>query len=105
GDETAEAHFVLYGSGSNTFYVTEEEDSNVGADVGIPGGPAACGTEVNFGDLNRLVGVIKRGVIGPVAEEEVGKDTEVGVATKHTDGQSGEASKVEEAKGGGGREM
>ncbi|WZZ45431.1 hypothetical protein YC2023_041690 [Brassica napus] len=112
GDETAEAHFVLYGSGSNTFYVTEEEvgsktggggggvvgnayplfyveqDSNVGADVGIPGGPAACGTEVNFGDLNRLVGVIKRGVIGPVAEEEVGKDTEVGVATKHTDGQS-----------------
>ncbi|CAN6823483.1 unnamed protein product [Brassica oleracea] len=25
GDETAEAHFVLYGSGSNTFYVTEEE--------------------------------------------------------------------------------
>ena len=66
-DETAEAHVVLYGSGSNTFYVTEEEvgrktggcvvgnayllsyveqDSNVGADVGIPGGPAACGTEV-----------------------------------------------------------
>ncbi|KAG2292655.1 hypothetical protein Bca52824_039324 [Brassica carinata] len=132
-DETAEAHVVLYGSGSNTFYVTEEEvgrktggcvvgnayllsyveqDSNVGADVGIPGGPAAY--------LNRLVGVIKRGVIGPVAEEEVGKDMEVGVATKRTDGQSmevdgnarklgemmedsneksGEASKVEEAKG------
>ena len=33
------------------------------------------------------MGVIKRGVIGPVAEEEVGKDMEVGVATKRTDGQ------------------
>ena len=41
----------------------------------------------DFGDLNRLVGVIKRGVIGPVAEEEVGKDMEVGVATKRTGGQ------------------
>ncbi|CAN6968526.1 unnamed protein product [Brassica oleracea var. botrytis] len=66
GDETDEAHVVLYGSGSNTFYVIEEE---------------------NFGDLNRLVGVITRGVTVTVAEKEVGKGTEAGADTKDTDAQ------------------
>ncbi|KAL0760220.1 hypothetical protein Bca101_076370 [Brassica carinata] len=99
GDETDEAHVVLYGSGSNTFYVTEEEESDVGADLGVPGEQAACGTEVNFGDLNRLVGVITRGVTVTVAEKEVGKGTEAGADTKDTDAQSGEASKVEKGKG------
>ncbi|KAL0704524.1 hypothetical protein Bca4012_070949 [Brassica carinata] len=41
----------------------------------------------DFGDLNRLVGVITRGVTGTVAEKEVGKATEGGAATKDTDGQ------------------
>ena len=66
-DVTEQAHVVLFGSGSNTFYVTEEEvgsktggivvgnayplsyveqDSDVGADLGVPGEPVACGTEV-----------------------------------------------------------
>ncbi|CAN6873624.1 unnamed protein product [Brassica oleracea] len=77
---------ALYGSGSNTFYVTEEQ---------------------NFGDLNRLVGVITRGVTVTVAEKEVGKGTEAGADTKDTDAQvirncgtrSGEASKVKKGKG------
>uniref|UniRef100_A0A0D3D7B4 Ubiquitin-like protease family profile domain-containing protein n=1 Tax=Brassica oleracea var. oleracea TaxID=109376 RepID=A0A0D3D7B4_BRAOL len=123
GDETDEAHVVLYGSGRNTFYVIEEEvgsktggggccwqclpgplsyveqESDVGADLGVPGEQAACGTEVNFGDLNRLVGVITRGVTVTVAEKEVGKGTEVGADTKDTDAHSEEASKVEKGKG------
>ena len=41
----------------------------------------------DFGDLNRLVGVITRGVTVTVAEKEVGKGTEAGAATKDTDGQ------------------
>ena len=41
----------------------------------------------DFGDLNRLVGVITQGVTGTVAEKEVGKATEGGAATKDTDGQ------------------
>ncbi|KAF3494726.1 hypothetical protein DY000_02054102 [Brassica cretica] len=77
----------------------------------------------DFGDLNRLVGVITRGVTVTVAEKEVGKGTEAGAATKDTDGQSmeaegnamelgdlmegpneksGEASKMEKTKGGNG---
>ncbi|KAL0650600.1 hypothetical protein Bca4012_093291 [Brassica carinata] len=120
GDETDKAHVVLYGSGSNTFYVTEEEKSDAGADLGVP-------AEVDFGDLNRLVGVITRGVTVTVAEKEVGKGTEAGAATKDTDGQSmeaegnamelgdlmegpneksGEASKMEKAKrGNGGKDV
>ncbi|WZZ79281.1 hypothetical protein YC2023_099853 [Brassica napus] len=129
GDETDKAHVVLYGSGSNTFYVTEEE---VSRKTGGGGLLLAMLTRClmlsrrvmrDFGDLNRLVGVITRGVTVTVAEKEVGKGTEAGAATKDTDGQSmeaegnamelgdlmegpneksGEASKMEKAKGGNG---
>ncbi|KAF2600563.1 hypothetical protein F2Q68_00009702 [Brassica cretica] len=91
GDETESAHVVQFGSGSNTFYVTEEEESDVGSDLGVPGKPVACGTEVDFGDLNRLAGVITREVTGTVAEKEGGKATVAGAPTKDTDGQSMQA--------------
>ncbi|KAG2265366.1 hypothetical protein Bca4012_077269 [Brassica carinata] len=107
GDETDEAHVVLYGSGSNTFYVTEEEVGSKTRGGGVVVGnayPARClmlsrRVMWNFGDLNRLVGVITRGVTVTVAEKEVGKGTEAGADTKDTDAQSGEASKVEKGKG------
>ena len=41
----------------------------------------------DFGDLNRLVGVITRGMTVTVAEKEVGKGTEAGADTKDTDAQ------------------
>ncbi|CAN6879918.1 unnamed protein product [Brassica oleracea] len=70
---------------------TKRKRAGKAIDDGVPGEPVACGTEVDFGDLNRLVGVITQGVTGTVAEKEVGKATEGGAATKDTDGQSMEA--------------
>ncbi|CAG7906979.1 unnamed protein product [Brassica rapa] len=80
-DGREQTHVVQFGSGSNTFYVTEEEvgsktggvvvgnaypvsyveqGSDEAGDLGIPGALDDCGTEVDFGELNRLVGVITR---------------------------------------------
>ncbi|KAG2282410.1 hypothetical protein Bca52824_053630 [Brassica carinata] len=106
GDETEQAHVVQFGTGSNTFYVTEEEvgsktggccwqclpvsyveqGSDVGSDIGAPGEFVDCGTEVDFGDLNRLVGVITREVAGEGAEKEGRKATGGGEHTKDIDG-------------------
>ena len=67
GEKTEKPHVVLYGSGSNTFYVTEDEvgsktgglvvgnayplsyveqESDVVADLGVSGSVGPCGTEV-----------------------------------------------------------
>ncbi|KAH0925575.1 hypothetical protein HID58_017831 [Brassica napus] len=108
GDKTEKPHVVLYGSGSNTFYVTEDEvgsktgglvvgnayplsyveqESDVVADKGISGSDGPCGTEVDFGELNRLVGVITREVTD-MPEEEVGKGSESPEATNAIDGKA-----------------
>ncbi|XP_013639277.1 PREDICTED: uncharacterized protein LOC106344442 [Brassica oleracea var. oleracea] len=88
-DVTEQAHVVIFGSGSNTFYITEEEGSQ-GSQL-LAALKWLTSVSQDFGDLNRLVGVITRGVTGTVAEKEVGKATEGGAATKDTDGQSMEA--------------
>ncbi|KAF3603929.1 hypothetical protein F2Q69_00037658 [Brassica cretica] len=75
---------IFFGSGSNTFYVTEDEvlnnkalcgegvvanahplsyvkqDDDVGSLRGDDGDGGGIGTEVDFGELNKLVGVITR---------------------------------------------
>ncbi|WZZ15960.1 hypothetical protein YC2023_109049 [Brassica napus] len=105
GEKTEKPHVVLYGSGSNTFYVTEDEvgsktgglvvgnayplsyveqESDVVANKGISGSDGPCGTEVDFGELNRLVGVITREVT-EMPEEEVGKGSESPEATNAID--------------------
>ncbi|RID52928.1 hypothetical protein BRARA_G00358 [Brassica rapa] len=66
GEKTEKPHVVLYGSGSNTFYVTEDED---------------------FGELNRLVSVITREVTDAMPKKEVGKGSEYAEATKAIDGK------------------
>ncbi|CAN7056477.1 unnamed protein product [Brassica oleracea var. botrytis] len=119
--QTVAEHGLKEGDGVPLLYTKKGDktdkahvESDAGADLGVP-------AEVDFGDLNRLVGVITRGVTVTVAEKEVGKGTEAGAATKDTDGQSmeaegnamelgdlmegpneksGEASKMEKAKGG-----
>ncbi|KAF2600562.1 hypothetical protein F2Q68_00009701 [Brassica cretica] len=94
-------------SGSNTFYVTEEEvgsktggvvvgnaypvsyveqGSDEAGDVCIHGALVDCGTEVDFGELNRLVGVITREGAGAGAENEGRKPTGVGEKASGLDG-------------------
>ncbi|KAF3585698.1 hypothetical protein F2Q69_00027047 [Brassica cretica] len=85
-------HALKEGDGVPLLYTKKEDvteqahvhDSDVGADLGVPGEPVACSTEV-------AGGVITRGVTGTVAEKEAGKATEGGAATKDTDGHSMEA--------------
>nr|VDC95978.1 unnamed protein product [Brassica rapa] len=108
GEKTEKPHVVLYGSGSNTFYVTEDEvgsktgglvvgntyplsyveqESDLVADLGVSGSVGPCGTEVDFGELNRLVGVITREVTDAMPKKEVGKGSEYAEATKAIDGK------------------
>ncbi|KAH0925215.1 hypothetical protein HID58_017471 [Brassica napus] len=106
-DGREQTHVVQFGSGSNTFYVTEEEvgsktggvvvgnaypvsyveqGSDEAGDVGIPGAVVDCGTEVDFGELNRLVGVITREGAGAGAENEGRKPTGFGEKASGLDG-------------------
>ncbi|KAL0709338.1 hypothetical protein Bca4012_016316 [Brassica carinata] len=61
GDATKDGHQVYFGSSSNTFYVTEDKDGDVSGDIGIEGAAAACGTYVDLGGLDQLVGAIVHG--------------------------------------------
>ncbi|XP_033146922.1 uncharacterized protein LOC117133909 isoform X2 [Brassica rapa] len=85
-DGREQTHVVQFGSGSNTFYVTEEEGSDEAGDLGIPGAVVDCGTEVDFGELNRLVGVITREEAGAGAENEGRKPTGFGEKASGLDG-------------------
>ncbi|CAN6824126.1 unnamed protein product [Brassica oleracea] len=84
GGVDKEGTMIFFGSGSNTFYVTEDEvlnnkalcgegvvanahplsyvkqDDDVGSLRGDDGDGGGIGTEVDFGELNKLVGVITR---------------------------------------------
>ncbi|KAG2315102.1 hypothetical protein Bca52824_018224 [Brassica carinata] len=60
GDATQVGHQVCFGSGSNTFHAPEDEDGDRRDERGIDGAEAGRDTEVDFGELNKLVGAITR---------------------------------------------
>ncbi|KAF3540898.1 hypothetical protein F2Q69_00021497 [Brassica cretica] len=77
----------------------QEGNHNSLEELGVPGEFVDCGTEVDFGDLNRLVGVITREVAGEGAEKEGRKATGGGEHTKDIDGLSIKAD-VDATQGG-----
>ncbi|CAF2077279.1 unnamed protein product [Brassica napus] len=100
GGVDKEGTMIFFGSGSNTFYVTEDEvlnnkalcgegvvanahplsyvkqDDDVGSLRGDDGDGGGIGTEVDFGELNKLVGVITRDALitSPVQKEPESKE-------------------------------
>ncbi|CDY07501.1 BnaC06g15630D [Brassica napus] len=78
GGVDKEGTMIFFGSGSNTFYVTEDEDDDVGSLRGDDGDGGGIGTEEDFGELNKLVGVITRDALITSPVQKVCEDHTLG---------------------------